>query len=108
MQAKTAAVQAMNDAYGRTQQTPAGMFCRMGRIDRAYDLVAAHAGDERYQNALRRLLQELESAEREANRAMANYLRICRQQQITPETIDPNCDCPVCSSPFPGCKLLEN
>jgi hypothetical protein len=43
---------AYTDAYGRTQETPAGIFCRLGRLDRAYDIAANGGFTEKHRAAL--------------------------------------------------------
>ena len=102
-EARQKALEALQNAYGRTQATPDGMMCRMGRIDRAYQLKAGANGNaSKYQAAIVAMQNDATAAFAEADKAMATYQRLCKSQNITASLDAPNCDCGYCKGEFTG------
>lgn len=102
-EARQKAAAALQDAYGRTQATPDGSMCRMGRIDRAYQLKAGANGNAgKYQIAITKMQEEATAAFAEADKAMATYARLCKQQNIAADIDTPACDCAYCLGEFTG------
>lgn len=98
-EARQKTLQALQDAYGRTQATPDGMMCRMGRIDRAYQL-KAKAGDKaaKYETAIKAMRDDAQTAFANADRLTAIYQRVCKSQNITADMNIPTCDCSYCQT----------
>lgn len=96
-EAKQTAIKAMMDAYGRTQATPDGMYCRFGRIDRAYRMKAQKNGGEKYQAAIKEMEDAATQAFAKSDAAMASYARLRKLLEGLENDIDaPTCDCPYC------------
>lgn len=98
-EARQKLLSALQDAYGRTQATPDGMMCRMGRIDRAYQL-KEKAGDKavKYEAAIKAMRDDAQTAFANADRMTATYQRSCKSQNITADTNIPTCDCSYCQT----------
>lgn len=102
-EARQKALESLQNAYGHTQATPDGMMCRMGRIDRAYQLKASANGNAgKYQAAIVAMQNDATAAFAEADKAMATYQRLCKSQNITANMDAPNCDCSYCKGEFTG------
>lgn len=98
-EARQDAIKALQDAYGRTQSTPDGMMCRMGRIDRAYQLRGrANGNGAKYDAAIKAMRDDAEAAFALADKATATYQRLCKSQNITANMDAPNCDCSYCQT----------
>lgn len=95
-EALQAAQSALGDAYGRSQATPDGMYCRIGRIDRAYDIAVQRGNPENALIAIRKMQVDAQAAFDEFNKAVVNYRRLCRLEGATEQDIDVQCDCPSC------------
>lgn len=108
-EARQKALEALQNAYGRTQATPDGMMCRMGRIDRAYQLKASANGNaSKYQAAIVAIQNDATAAFAEADKAMATYQRLCKSQNITANMDAPNCDCSYCKGEITGSMNHED
>ena len=102
-EARHKALEALQDAYGRAQATPDGMMCRMGRIDRAYQLKArANGNAQKYEAAIKALQDDATASFANADKLMATYQRLCKSQNITASLDAPNCDCGYCKGEFTG------
>lgn len=108
-QARQKTLEALLDAYGRSQATPEGMMCRMGRIDRAYQLKAGANGNaHKYEAAIKVLQGDATASFANADKLTATYARLCKQQNI-PAIIDaPVCDCVYCKSEITGSMNHED
>lgn len=95
-EAKEEALKALFDAYGRSQATPSGMYCMMGRIDRAYDLAAENENQPQYIKAIKAMQEEALRLFAQADRALAAYRRVCRLEGVSDDIVEPECDCPHC------------
>ncbi len=95
-EAKQTAIEALMDAYGRTQVTPDGMYCRFGRIDRAYRMKAQKNGGEKYQAAIKEMEDAATQAFAKADAAMASFVRLCKLDGLESDINAPVCDCPYC------------
>lgn len=101
--ARQKALEALQDAYGRSQATPDGTMCRMGRIDRAYRHKATANGNaSKYQAAIVAMQNDANAAFAAADKAMATYQRLCKSQNITATVDAPACDCSYCKGEFTG------
>jgi len=108
-EARQKALEALQNAYGRTQATPDGMMCRMGRIDRAYQLKAGANGNAgKYQAAIVAMQNDATAAFADADKAMATYQRLCKSQNITANMDAPNCDCSYCKGEIAGSMNRED
>jgi len=108
-EARQKALEALQNAYGRTQATPDGMMCRMGRIDRAYQLKAGANGNAgKYQAAIVAMQNDATAAFADADKAMATYQRLCKSQNITANMDAPNCDCSYCKGEITGSMNHED
>jgi len=108
-EARQKALESLQNAYGRTQVTPDGMMCRMGRIDRAYQLKAGANGNAgKYQAAIVAMQNDATAAFAEADKAMATYQRLCKSQNITANMDAPNCDCSYCKGEITGIMNHED
>lgn len=97
------AIEALQDAYGRSQKTPDGLMCRMGRIDRAYQLKASATGNaEKYKTAIAKMEQEATAAFDQADRVMATYTRLCKIEGVSNALDVSQCDCAYCLGEFTG------
>ena len=115
MTAKEIAIQALDDAYGRTQSTPDGLYCRIGRVNRAYKIIAQRnlMPDSANYKAAMATIKTMEDAANEsfaaADKALSNYIRQCKQAKKENDVAAPVCDCPYCRVPYPptinGVKL---
>jgi hypothetical protein len=94
---KQRAEEALQDAYGRTQATPDGMYCRIGRIDRAYRLMAAKGETPKFRAAIKEMEDEATTAFSRADRAIVYFERTTRREGLTDALNTPVCDCPYCS-----------
>lgn len=96
-------------AYGQVHDTPDGKFCWMGRIDRAYTMTAK-AEDEvnkrRMEKAVQQLIGLAQKDFIEGERAHADYVDACGQLGITPQEIEPGCQCEYCQRVPRGAELL--
>lgn len=105
-EAKQTALQALNDAYGRTQTTPEGLYCRIGRIDRAYRILAQKGADNspiaiKAKSMIASMEEDADKVFAQADKALASYIR-SRKFGGLPNDIDaPICDCAYCSQPAP-------
>ena len=107
--ARQKALDALQDAYGRSQTTPDGMMCRLGRIDRAYQVKASANGNaSKYQAAIAKLQDDAKTAFANADKLTATYARLCKQQNITANIDAPICDCPYCKSQITGSMNHED
>lgn len=107
--ARQKALEALQDAYGRSQTTPDGMMCRLGRIDRAYQVKAGANGNAgKYQAAITVLQNDAQTAFANADKLTATYARLCKQQNITVNIEAPVCDCPYCKSEITGSMNHED
>jgi len=95
-EARQSAVDALMDAYGRTQTTPDGIYCRFGRIDRAYKMKAQKQGGEKYQAAIKEMEDSANQAFAKADAAMASYARLRKMEGLENDLDAPSCDCPYC------------
>lgn len=94
---KSKLIELLNNAYGRTQKTPDGLYCRMGRIDRAYNLMVSANGDRpKYQKAINDMQVDTISVFDKADRELINYVRICKREGKDVDVNAPDCDCPYC------------
>lgn len=108
-EARQKALEALQDAYGRSQATPEGVMCRMGRIDRAYQLKARANGNAgKYQAAITVLKNDAQSAFVNADKLMATYQRLCKAQNITADIDTPTCDCSYCKGEITGSMNHED
>jgi len=108
-EARHKALEALQDAYGRSQATPEGVMCRMGRIDRAYQLKARANGNAgKYQAAITVLKNDAQSAFVNADKLMATYQRLCKAQNIIATIEAPVCDCPYCKGEIRGSMNHED
>lgn len=98
-EARQKTLDALQDAYGRTQATPDGMMCRMGRIDRACQL-KAKAGDKatKYETAIKAMQDDARTAFANADRLTAIYQQVCKSQNITADMDISTCDCSYCQT----------
>lgn len=95
-EARHQAVDALANAYGRTQATPDGMYCRIGRIDRAYDIAAQHGNPDKAMVAIAKMIAESEQAFAQAEKSTATYARLCKREGKGEPVEPPTCDCPSC------------
>jgi len=96
-------------AYGQTHETPAGKMCWMGRIDRATTIAAQQVDEvskKRMENALKKLVNLAEADFIEGERAHADYVDLCAAARVTPQPIEPNCQCEYCQRIPNGAELL--
>lgn len=93
---RQAAMDALYQAYGRSQATPDGMYCMMGRIDRAYDIVVANGNQPKHLQAIQGMQEEANKAFAKADQAVAAYRRVCRMEGADGDIEEPECDCPHC------------
>jgi len=96
-------------AYGQAHETPAGKFCWMGRIERATALAAQQTDEvsrKRMQNAVAKLIGLAEADFVEGERAHADYVDLCNGLGITPQPIEPDCQCEHCRR-FPNIHAAE-
>lgn len=97
------AVEALQDAYGRTQKTPDGLMCRMGRIDRAYQRMSTANGNKaKYEVAIKAMRDDAAAAFALADKLQATYARLCKIENIAADIDLPNCDCSYCWGEFTG------
>ena len=103
------ALEGYTKAYGQTHDTPAGKFCWMGRIDRGYTLLS-HATNEMDRKKMEKGVKMLvELAEKDfvtGEKAHADYVDLCSAARITPQAIEPNCQCQHCQRVPGGAELL--
>lgn len=92
-----AAHDASTQAYGRIHKTPDGMFCWVGRIGRAYDLMA-QSPNEMTAKAIVKMRQLASAAIDEAEKAKADYWRLCDIAGVTPKDTVIDCGCPACTT----------
>lgn len=97
-------------AYGQTHEVKGiGKMCWMGRIDRACTL-RAEQQDEISQKRMDKALRGLEGLAQadfiEGERAHADYVDLCNSLGLTPQTIEPNCQCEYCQRVPRGAELL--
>lgn len=71
------------------------MFCWMGRIGRAYDLMA-QSPNEMTAKAIVRMRQLASAAIDEAEKAKADYWQLCHVAGVTPKDTVIDCGCPAC------------
>lgn len=95
-EARQQAVDALADAYGRTQATPNGMYCRIGRIDRAYDIAAGKGNPDVVMVQIAKMVAEAEQAFAQAEKATATYARLSKREGKGDAVEPPTCDCPSC------------
>ena len=108
-EARQKALETLQNTYGRTQATPDGMMCRMGRIDRAYQLKAGANGNaDKYHAAIVAMQNDATAAFADADKAMATYQRLCKSQNITANMDAPNCDCSYCKGEITGSMNHED
>jgi hypothetical protein len=108
-EARQKALEALQNAYGRTQATPDGMMCRMGRIDRAYQLKAnANGNAHKYEAAIKVLRDDATASFANADKLMATYQRLCKSQNITATIDAPTCDCSYCKGEITGSMNHED
>lgn len=95
-EARQQAVDALLDAYGRTQATPDGMYCRIGRIDRAYNIAAGKGNPDKAMATIAAMVAEAEQAFAQAEKTTATYARLSKREGKGDTVEPPTCDCPSC------------
>ena len=95
-EARKKAVAALEKAYGRSEATPDGMYCLIGRIDRAYDIVAANGNQPKHLRAVEDMATDAQATFAEAERLLLAYRRVCKREGATDDLEMPVCDCPSC------------
>lgn len=95
-EAKEKLLQAFADAYGRTQTTPDGLLCRMGRIARAYRLMAQASDGTKHQVVIKKMQEEATHAYALEDRLRAAYVRLCKIEDVSADLDIVGCDCPHC------------
>ncbi len=97
-------------AYGQTQEVKGiGKMCWMGRIDRAYTLLAEakdEVGQKRMQNGIKTLIGLAETDFIEGEKIHADYVDLCDSLGVAPQAIEPNCQCEYCQRVPNGAELL--
>lgn len=83
-------------AYGRVHKTPDGMFCWMGRLDRAYMVLADKQDDPQTKIKLEKMEAMIKAAYELAETTTAAYQKECKEAGISPQDIKIDCDCPCC------------
>lgn len=81
----------------------------MGRIDRATTIAAQQVDEvskKRMENALKKLVNLAEADFIEGERAHADYVDLCAAARVTPQPIEPNCQCEYCQRIPNGAELL--
>jgi hypothetical protein len=81
----------------------------MGWIDRAYT-VAAEAKDEvsrkRMENGIKTIIGMAETDFIKGEKAHADYVDLCDSLGVTPQAIEPDCQCDYCQRVPNGAELL--
>lgn len=90
------AAHALYLAYGRSQSTPDGMYCVMGRIDRAYEIAAQKGNKKKYIQAISAMQNKANQLFADADKKLAAHRRVCRLENIPENLSAPECDCPHC------------
>lgn len=106
--AKQVALHALDDAYGRTQTTPDGLYCRIGRIDRAYRILKGNNSPiaMKARATIKTMEEDAKNAFVQADRTLASYVRARKFSGQGNDLDAPTCDCAYCSQPAPtinGC-----
>lgn len=73
MNQKERVQKALETAFGQVHNTPVGKMCLLGRIDRAYGILAQHPNDQRYQAGVKALEEQFSEAMRAYRQALAGY-----------------------------------
>jgi hypothetical protein len=85
------------------------MMCRMGRIDRAYQLKAnANGNAHKYEAAIKVLRDDATASFVNADKLMATYQRLCKSQNIIATIEAPVCDCSYCKGEITGSMNHED
>jgi hypothetical protein len=104
-----AAIDGYTKAYGQQHKTPDGMFCWMGRIDRAYALMAKADGEMAQRKMKKGVDAMINLAQKdfiEGEKAHADYVDACNSLSMTPQDINPDCQCQYCQRVPNGAELL--
>lgn len=85
----------MTQAYGPRHETPDGVLCWMGRIDRAYQMLAK-APNDKTRSAVEKLCvlgkKDLDWADKKS----IDYIELCRLAGVKSKTVVIPCDCFYC------------
>lgn len=95
-----AALSGYTKAYGQRHETPDGLYCWTGRIDRAYELMSQQADEmtlKRMKKAIDGLIAGYQGDMAAGEKAHADYVDLCNAIGIEPEIIDPACQCASCT-----------
>ena len=93
------AIDGYTKAYGQVHDTPDGKFCWMGRIDRAYALTAKADGEMAQRKMKKGVEAMINLAQKDfinGEKAHADYVDACNSLSITPQAIEPDCQCEYC------------
>lgn len=108
-EAYKAAVDGYMKAYGQVHERPFGKICYMGWIDYAYSTLAKQESEidrKRVEKGIKSIISMAESDFIAGERANADYVDMCNSLGITPQEIDPACQCEYCQRIPKGAELL--